>query len=235
MIHGHGDVLIDGLDDGVVLVVLLGLGDVLGVVVRFFDGLGDVLVLNLSLRDVVTFCLVSSLGYKIGHGVALGDGLSNVNTLGFREVDRGSIVAILAFGHVDWHSDHLGVIEDLGFSEDLRLSVRRHGGVENDGLRSNLSLGDVCIYGCGYLVGLGLVIHRCSLDIFGHSTPDLLGITTLGWCSIGGLRGRTVAGSGGTVGRLNLNETSLVSHHDSDQSKRPHNLPEHLYCTVARL
>merc|ERR1719402_920632 len=238
VVHRHGNVLIDGLSDGIVLIILLGLGNVLSVVVRLFNSLSDVLVLNFSLGDVVTFGLITSLGDKVGHGVALGDGLSNVHTLGLGEVDRGGIITILALCHVNWHSDHLGIIEDLSFSEDLWLSICCHGGIKNDGLGSHLSLSDVRVDGCGNLLGLGLVVHGRSLDIFCHGTPDLLGVAPLGWCSIG-LGGRTIAGSrswsGGAIGRLDLNEASLVSHHGSDQSKRPHDMPEHLYCTVARL
>jgi len=210
-VNSHFNRPVQGDCDRIIGELWFGLSNNIGDVIRFFDCLSDVLILDLCLGNVVAFGLVLGVGNGIGNRVTLCGGPRNINTGGFGKVLRGSVVSIGCLRHIHGNCDHLGVIKHLSFCQNPRFGIGRHGRVEDDSFGCHLGLRDVGVNGGGNCLCFGCVIHRGSLNVLCHRLPYFLRVA-FGFRSAVTLRrrGSVGGGRGSSVGRLHLDESASL-------------------------
>jgi len=174
--HCVGGILMDSISVTVGIGVGLVLSSILGYIVWVIDGDSLIFSLNFGLGDIVRIGLDIDISHLVGQGVLLGFCLGDVCTLGFCEICLLSVVAILCLLMVVMLGDHLGIIQQLGLSLDLRLRECSHSGIEDDSFGYYYGLGDGGI-ACGrILLVLGTIVHAGGLDIFRHGFGNSPGV-----------------------------------------------------------
>jgi len=174
--HSHGNIVVDRIGIGVILMLNLGLGCLASDIVSLGGGHCNIALAHNGIGDIVSLCVCVSDGDCVGEGVALCVRLGYIHSCGLSEVLFICVIAIASCSHVLGLSHHLGISEDLPLGDDCRLSIGSHGRCEDHSLGSHHSLSYGGKYGSGVFLSDSGILHAGSLHILGHGLGDMFGV-----------------------------------------------------------